>query len=194
MKILYTLIFAMLLLTSTASLAQEVLYDNGPDPGDIYAWLVSDGYTASNSFTVEVPSTVTEINISFYDVNIYNIPESLDWKILDKLRHVVAYGTASNLRQLDGRVNHFLLWQWLMQFDVPTLPLPAGTYWLEISNATDRWGTGVMWGENDGPSMAFFSGTSGGEWKNGGSRGGSESFQILGFAQRSLSRISPILN
>jgi hypothetical protein len=182
-KTIYALIFVTLLLSSTPFIAQEILYDNGPDPGNIYGWLVSDGYSACNSFALKVDSTIIAINISLYDVNIYNVPESLDWRILDKPRgNVIAYGTAANLRQIDARLNQFLFWQWLMQFEVPTLQLPAGTYWLEISNATNRWGTGVLWGENDGPSKAFFNGTFGGQWKHGGhDHGGSESFQILGF-------------
>jgi hypothetical protein len=72
-----------------------------------------------------------------------------------------------------------------MQFDtVPNVQLPAGSYWLEVSNATDHWGTGVFWGENNGPSTALVSGRIGGMWKHGGhDEGGSESFQIVGFPE-----------
>lgn len=176
----------LLLVLSLPLTAQVVLYDNGADPGNIYGWLVSNGHSVTNSFKITTASTVTAINVSLYDADKYNIPQSLDWRILKRpMGQVIAFGTASNMRMEGGTVNEFLFFQWLMQFDVtPTVPLPPGTYWLEISNASNLFSTGVFWGECDGPSMALVSGTTGGVWKHGGrDHGGSESFQIMGFPQ-----------
>jgi hypothetical protein len=181
---IYTLL--MLLLISLPASGQVLLYDNGTDPGNIYGWLVNNGHSVSNSFKLEIPSTMTAVNISLYDVDKYNVPQSLDWRILTRPHgNVIAYGSAHSMRMLDGQVNYFLFYQWLMQFDiVPALNLSPGTYWLEISNARNVLNTGLLWGENDGPSRAFFSGALGGEWKHGGhDHGGSESFQVLGFLQ-----------
>lgn len=175
-----------LLVLSLPVSAQVVLYDNGVDPGNIYGWLVNNGHSVLNSFKLQTSSTVTTINVSLYDVDKYNIPQSLDWRILRRpMGEVIAYGTANNMRMEGGTVNEFLFFQWLMQFDVaPAVRLSPGTYWLEISNASNLYGTGVFWGECDGPSVALVSGTSGGAWKHGGrDHGGSESFQILGFIQ-----------
>ena len=187
MKTIPCLILASALLIAAGLAAQEILYDNGPDPGNIYGWVVSNGYKVADSFQVAAPSTLTNVDISLYDVNVYNVPLSLDWRILDQPHgQVIASGSAHGMRILDGpKVNYFLFNQWLMQFDiVPAVRLPAGAYWLEISNATCRWGTGVWWGENNGPSKAFFNGGIGGIWKHGGrDEGGSESFQILGFPE-----------
>ena len=186
MKTTPILLLTALLLTSGTLFAQQVLYDNGPDPGNIYGWPVNFGYRVADSFTVAQFSTVTDVNVSLYDVNIYDYPLSLDWRILEKPNgKVIAYGSTSDLRLLSGNVNAFLFYQWLVQFDiVPAVQLPAGTYWLEISNAHDRWATGVLWGVSNGPSLAIVSGNLGGAWKHGGhDQGGSESFQILGFPQ-----------
>jgi hypothetical protein len=86
------------------------------------------------------------------------------------------------MRKLDGpHVNYFLFQQWLMEFDLPDIQLPAGTYWLELSDAKNYWDTATFWGESDGPSLSFKSGNIGGNWKHGGhDGGGSESFRIKG--------------
>lgn len=179
-----TVVFASTLLSATAA-AQLILYDNGPDPGNLYGWPICNGYRVSNTFTLTIPSVVNAVNVSLYDVNAYNVPHTLDWKILDLNRHTIAEGSNVSLIKLEGPVvNYFLLNQWLMQIPVSDLELPPGTYWLELSNATNRWGTPTWWGEDNGPSKALFNGTVGGEWKHGGhDHGGSESFQIVGAPQ-----------
>jgi hypothetical protein len=181
-------IVAAALLTVPLLFAQDTLYNNGPDPGNIYGLPISNDYEVANSFTLATPSTVVAINVSLYDVNVYNLPLALDWKKFDKPHgHLLAYGSQSQLRWVSGPFsNYFLLNQWLMQFDVsPRLSLPRGSYWLVLSNAMNTWNTPTWWGECNGPSEVAFS--SNGfiqyEWKHGGHyENGSESFQILGYS------------
>jgi len=179
------LIFAVAFLCGTSLIAQVVLYDNGADPGNIYGWAISDGYWVANSFTLSSPVTISAINVSLYDVNWYNYPLSLDWKIFDRPNgHLLASGTSEALHWVRGPFdNYFLLQTWEMQFNPnPPVRLSAGTYWLELSNAVNTWNTSTWWGECDGASNALFNGmVLTGYWKHHAhSNGGSESFQIIG--------------
>ena len=171
---------------AATSCAQDVLYDNGPDPGNIYGWAICDGHEVANSFELSADSTVTAIDVSLYDVNELNVPETLSWQITDAPEgNTLAYGDAASLRKIDGpHVNYFLFQQWTMEFEIAHVKLQAGRYWLRLSDATNRWQTGTFWGENNGPSLAFFTGALGGYWKHGGhDEGGSESFRVLGSRQ-----------
>ena len=182
-------ILAVAFLFAMSLAAQEILYDNGPDPGNIFGWAISDGYWVANSFTLESPAIISAINVSLYDVNWYNYPLSLDWKIYDRLNgHVLASGSGSRLHWVSGPFDtYFLLQQWEMQFNpTPPVPLRAGTYWLQLSNAVNTWNTPTWWGECDGASKVLFNGmVNTGYWKHHAhSNGGSESFQILGTSIR----------
>ena len=184
-----TLVFAVAFLCTTSLSAQDTLYDNGPDPGNIFGWAISDGYWVANSFTLESPAIISAINVSLYDVNWYNYPLSLDWKIYDRPNgQVLASGSGSALHWVSGPFDtYFLLQQWEMQFNpTPPVRLPAGTYWLELSNAVNTWNTPTWWGECDGPSKMLFNGiVVGGFWKHHTHpNGGSESFRILGTSIR----------
>src|SRR5436305_7126164 len=103
MKLGKTLILAAAVLCALPLAAQDVLYDNGKDPGNIFGWPVSGGHTVWNSFQITVDSTVTGLDVSLYDVNEHNIPLTLDWRILDAPGgNVLAYGTQTPLTRVDG--------------------------------------------------------------------------------------------
>ena len=117
----------------------------------------------SNSFTV--PDSIVSV-VTFWgwysagDGDTADIPSTVDWLITtDPLGGTtMAFGTASLTATLESTIsltsNGFNIYQNSFFMNVP---LTAGTYWLQLQNATDQADNGgaIYWDENDGPSQAW---------------------------------------
>jgi hypothetical protein len=172
LKTLSLLVILGLALGSTA-FGDTVLYSNGPINGTIGAWNIY-GWVVSDSFTLGSASTVTGVDAGFWFVPGYDVPVQLDWSISSGVNAGTFFGSGTNVTLTNTYwgtgFNYYSIFN--SSFSIANLYLPAGTYYLNLTNGvTNPSGGNFFWDENDGPSLANQSGTG---------QIGSESFQILG--------------
>jgi hypothetical protein len=123
-----------------------VLYSNGSANGTVQAWNISGGFAAANTFDLTSSAALTGV-----DFGVWNTPgettTSVAWAILDGipgLGTVLFSGTApvtssylfTNGGNYDINFDTFVL---------PSVPLTAGTYWLELSSAVATNGSATYW-------------------------------------------------
>lgn len=138
--------------------AQATLYDNGPD-GDSGYYHVNFGSAASNSFVLSQPATVMGIDLTLYDVDDRNQPEHLKWKITtEPLGGTELAGGFVPLTILQPPyLTQFLYFAWNVNFEIPGLNLPAGTYYLQIQDVITRWDTWAFWAQSsNGSSQGYY--------------------------------------
>jgi hypothetical protein len=130
------------------------LYQNGPIDGTGNGWTISD-YAVADSFHLTGPALLNSVEFGAW-VLPGGTFTGLDWMILDGMPGsgtVLYSGTASvangylytNTKGFDVYLSGFFL---------PVITLDAGTYWLELTNATGDT-TGILWDMNGGPSQAW---------------------------------------
>jgi hypothetical protein len=158
---------AGVLLAAPATQA-AVLYSNGPINGTIDAWYISNGYAVTDSFTLFSAATVT--GVDFGEWTSGGVPSTVGWSITTDAFSVttLASGTASLSSVYLHNAFGYAVYE--TSFSIPGLSLAAGTYWLELADASSH----GFWDENDGPSLAFENTTS--------EPIRSESFDIVGTA------------
>jgi len=140
-------------LTATSAFSQNDLYDNGPINGFNTAWSISFGFTVSDQFTLGTDSTVNGIQFGAW-LDPGDTIESAEVSITSSefggtsfVDETVSF-TASDCFS-NGIVNVCTETGSL----TPTA-LAAGSYWLNLSNASTVDGNPVVWDENSGPSLA----------------------------------------
>ena len=163
-----------------------VLYDNYPINGTVDAWTINSGFTVANSFTLASNDTVTGVNFGAWDFPGDTITQ-VDWAITslpDSLGTTYGSGTAavsSTFQFTNGFGDDIYSDNFSLS---PSLPLAAGTYFLDLQNAVVASDDSAFWDENDGPPVAWESAlgylTNGVGGCNVTSGYCSESFQILG--------------
>jgi hypothetical protein len=172
------LALACVFAAATASANPIVVYNNaGPGTYITNAWSIFDigggAYTVTDSFTLIDEGDYVQ-GADFY---VWLFPgdslTSVDWYISD-----TAYGTPVASGTAVGGPNTqvataFGYYPVLEEsISIPTLALPGGTYWFQLSDGVDAYDSSVWWDESDGPSIAYESGGYGLE--------PSETFQIIG--------------
>jgi len=168
-------------LVSTPAFGQVTLYDNGPD-GDIGYFHVNFGSAVTNSFTLSEAAEITKVVLTIYDVDDRNTPEHLKWTITTEPFGGTVKGSGFvGLSKLEAPyLTKFLFFAWKMDFAIPNLSLPAGTYYLQIQDVVTRWDTWAFWAESvDGSSAGYYEAIA----ENGAGRVspvGSESFSVTG--------------
>jgi hypothetical protein len=157
--------------TSATSVSASILYDNGPSTYDVNAWNIDQGFAVADSFVLSSAATVNGLDFTTwtFGVNLTGV----DWGIYDADPFsggtLLAGGTASPTTTFlfTNGFGYDISDQLLAL--TPTA-LTAGTYWIELSNATPG-GESIFWDESDGPSAAEQTGTG---------PTGSHDFRILG--------------
>jgi len=135
----------------------QILYDNGPANGTVDAWMINFSHAVSDSFTLSAASTVVG-----FDFTVWAYPGdtalTVDWSITSDAFVGTTYGsgTASVISTFVSSN------QYGYNIDRLTasglyVGLGAGTYWLNLQNATTSFGNPVYWDENSGPSSASWS-------------------------------------
>ena len=136
---------------NTPSPAQDpVLYENGPVNGFVAAWPINGGVIVSDTFTL-----LGSANVQGFDIWVWESPgdqvSTLEWSITSAENGGTTFGsgTASVL-------DTFLTFN-QFGFDIDELtvsglnvPLQAGTFWLNVQNASVPSGKTVFWDENSG--------------------------------------------
>lgn len=133
------------------ALGQTALYNNGPD-GDVGYYHVNFGAAVANSFVLAQSARITGVTLTLYDVDDRNQPEQLKWKITTQPLGgtVLGSGFAPLTSLGNPYLTQFLYFAWAVSFNVPSLDLPAGTYYLQIQDATTQWDTWAFWAQSGG--------------------------------------------
>jgi hypothetical protein len=152
--------------------AAQTLYDNGPVNGTTDGWTINFGFVVSDTFTLGAPSTVTGVN--FYA---WTFPGD----VLDSAEVAITSSEFGGTTYSDQVVNftqsacsaNQLGFNVCLESSSGLAPvnLAAGTYWLNLENATVNDGDPIYWDENSGPSSAS---------ENSVGTIPSESFTVLG--------------
>ena len=137
--------------SAAPAVCQATLYDNGPD-GNIGYYHVNFGSAVANSFVLTQPATVTGAILTLYCVDDRNQPQQLKWTITTEPFGGAVKGTGFvNLSSLEPPyLTTFLFFAWKEGFAVPSVNLPAGTYYLQIQDVVTRWDTYVFWAQSSG--------------------------------------------
>lgn len=158
MKPRITLTSLCLLLAMFLSLAalpaiagDTIVYNNGlPDGND--AWNISGTFSVADSFNL---STSGNVNAVLFGVALFpgDQFQTVDWTIFSlgpTINKTWGSGTAT-VTVLPGGSNG----EYEAEISFPGIQLPAGTYWLKLSDATTNDGDPVYWWESGGPSKAY---------------------------------------
>jgi hypothetical protein len=134
--------------------AQTTLYDNGPANGTVDAWTINFGYTVSDTFTLGAASTVQG-----FDFSVWAYPGdtalTVDWSITSAEFGGTTYGSGTaSLTSTFISSNQFGYDLDKLTASGLNVAVGAGTYWLNLANATTSLGDPLFWDENSGPSQA----------------------------------------
>ena len=142
-----------LCLAVVPAVAQDI-YDNGPTNGTTDGWTINFGFAVSDSFNLGAAANVTGLNFAAWALP-GDVLESAEVSITSS-----EFGGTSFFDQVvsftqSGCVGNQFGYNVCTEsasFSGPSLN--AGTYWLNLSNATVNTGDPIYWDENSGPSSA----------------------------------------
>jgi len=144
----------LLALVVIPAMAQDI-YDNGPINGNTDAWTVNFGFIVSDTFNVtNSPTTITGFSFGAW---------LFSGDTLTSAELSITSGENSGTSYFDQTINFtqgactsnqygYNVCAENSTFNGPTLN--AGTYWLNLQNASVPSGDPVYWDENSGPSTA----------------------------------------
>jgi len=156
--------------------ADVTLYDNtGPGSYNTFAYTINNGSVVADSFTLSSNSIVTGVNFVAWLEQAGSTLTSVDWQITTAPFGGTTEGSGTvsptgTFVETDPLGDGFDIDN--ETFSIASLPLDAGTYYLELQNGVASGDGFVLWDESDGPSVAYSGNTDGGI--------PSETFQIEG--------------
>lgn len=166
------------------SVNADVLYSNGTVDGNTNAFDISSGYVVADTFSLSAASNLSGVTFDSWDAYANDVT-AVDWTIFSgsgtgatgPTGTVVASGVQSLITSTTSLLTNSQFYVVEANtFTLANLNLAAGTYWLELANATTTSGADVYWDVNStGSSLA---------WSNApGTIGAvSNSFQVTGAA------------
>ncbi len=140
--------FAVLCLALVAIPALADTYDNGPINGTTDAWTINFGYVVSDTFTLASAGTVTGVSFGVWEFP-GDTMQTVDYTITST-ENGTGVGLTVNVSDKFISTNQFGYNIDLISFNSGGVPLAAGTYWLNLYNATVASGDPVFWDENSG--------------------------------------------
>jgi len=146
-------VVAAFLLLSPLATAQGDLYDNGPTDGYTLGWTINFGFAVSDQFTLRSDAAFNSFIFAAW---------LFPGDVLQTAELSVTSSEFGGTSYFDQRVNFTQGscfsnggFNVCNEFGVfGTVALPAGSYWLNLSNATVASGDPVYWDMNSGPSLA----------------------------------------
>jgi hypothetical protein len=170
-----------LCLAVVPAVAQDI-YDNGPTNGTTDGWTINFGFAVSDSFTLSSGATVGGLNFAAW-VEPGDTLQSAEVSITSSEFGGTSFFDQTVSFTQSGCVANqygFNVCTESSTFSGPSLN--AGTYWLNLSNASTAAGDPVYWDENSGPSSAS---------ENSIGTVPSESFTLVGAASCSNFQTDP---
>ena len=150
-----SLLALCLTLAAVPAMAQTV-YSNGPTNGNTDAWTVNFGFIVSDTFNTNSPNTqITGVTFAAW---------MAPGDVLDSAEISITSSEAGGTSYFDQTVSFtqgtctgnqygYNVCNESSTFTGPVLA-SAGSYWLNIQNASSAAGDPVYWDENSGPSSA----------------------------------------
>jgi PEP-CTERM motif len=123
-------------------------YDNGPINGTTDAWTINFGYVVSDTFTLSEAGTVNSVSFGVWEFP-GDTMQTVDWTITST-ENGTGVGLTANVTDQYISTNQYGYNIDLISFNTGGVPLAAGTYWLNLQNATIPSGDPVYWDENSG--------------------------------------------
>ena len=136
------------------AIAQSDLYDNGPTNGTSDGWTINFGFVVSDSFTLGAPAGVPALSFAAW-VLPGDVLQSAEVSITSSEFGGTSYFDQTVSFTQSGCVSNQYGYNVCTEtgsFNGPSLN--AGTYWLNLQNASVNTGDPVYWDENSGPSSA----------------------------------------
>ena len=155
MKIRITSLVLVCLTLAVVPAVAQTIYSNGPINGNTDAWTINFGFVVSDTFNVT--NNNTPITGASFGMWLFS------GDTLTSAELSITSGENSGTSYFDQTVNFtqgsctanqygYNVCQENTTFNGPTLN--AGTYWLNLQNASVPSGDPVYWDENSGPSQA----------------------------------------
>ena len=166
-----SLTLLLVALVAVPAMAQDI-YDNGPTNGNTDAWTVNFGFTVSDTFNTSLANTqITGVTFAAWMAP-GDVLDSAEISITSSEAGGTSYFDQTVSFTQSGCVGNQYGYNVCNETGTFSAFLPAaGTYWLNIQNASSASGDPVYWDENSGPSSAS---------ENSVGTIPSESFTILG--------------
>jgi hypothetical protein len=137
----------------------STLSTNGPINGTITGWQINGGEAVTNSFAMSSNAAVTGVSgIGLWANSPGNVPLTLDWVVSTAANGGgTVEGSGSNVSLSVSYIRQTgFAGIYSAGFSIGNLFLTAGTYYLELLNATDTQPSfGIFWDQNNGPSSAY---------------------------------------
>jgi hypothetical protein len=142
------IVLSLGLLTAAAAEGQQ-LFSNFPVNGQISAFQVNGGYSASESFTLSASGTIGQVTFGAW-LKTGDTVTGVTWSIgTTQFSASSASGTATATSSFDfSNADGFDVDT--VAFATPGITLPAGTYYLTLSAAVSAGGNPVYWDINNG--------------------------------------------
>lgn len=168
-----SLLLLALCWAAAPAVAQNDLYDNGPTNGTSFAWNIAGGFVTSDSFSLGTASTINGLTFAAWLIP-GDVLESAEVSITSAEFGGTSYFDQNvNFSQSGCVLNAEEYSVCSESSTFSGVNLNAGTYWLNLQNATVSSRDPVYWDENSGPSSAS---------NNALGTVPSESFTLLGSA------------
>ena len=153
-RLIFVLTLLAVCLTVTAATAQSDIYDNGPTNGTTDGWTINFGFAVSDSFTFQSNLIVGGVNFAAW-VLPGDVLESAEVSITSSEFGGTSYFDQTvNFTQSGCVANQYGYNVCTESGTFLPVSLNAGTYWLNLQNASVNTGDPVYWDENSGPSSA----------------------------------------
>ena len=149
-----SLTIVLLALVAIPVFAQTDIYDNGATNGTSDGWTINFGFAVSDSFTLSGASNVTGLNFAAW-VLPGDVLESAEVSITSSEFGGTSYFDQTVNFTQSGCVSNQYGYNVCTESGTFSGPsLNAGSYWLNLQNASVNTGDPVYWDENSGPSSA----------------------------------------
>ena len=144
----------LLALVAIPVFAQTDVYDNGPTNGTTDGWTINFGFAVSNSFSLESAATINGLNFAAW-VLPGDVLQSAEVSITSSEFGGTTYFDQTVSFTQSGCVSNQYGYNVCTESGTfGDVNLNAGTYWLNLQNASVNTGDPIYWDENSGPSSA----------------------------------------
>jgi len=153
LRVILIAVFALSLLSAPASAG--MLYDNGPDPGNILGRPISLGNSVTDNFVLVSDAQVGWLVFSTW-LSPGDTPISVDWTVTSLPFGGAMEGSGTALLTIlsaSSQANSFGYFVYTVSAPI-SVSLTAGTYWLQLGNEVVTNGDAGFWGQNNGASLA----------------------------------------
>ncbi len=143
-----------LCLAVVPAVAQNDIYDNGATNGTTDGWTINFGFAVSDTFTLSSAANVSGLNFAAWTTP-GDVLQTAEVSITSSEFGGTSYFDQTVSFTQSGCVSNQYGYNVCTESSTFSGPsLNAGTYWLNLQNASVNTGDPIYWDENGGPSSA----------------------------------------